>query len=43
MIRRSIRCCCGMVVAWAAWAQTQSAAQAPAPARRNAFSVRYVA
>ncbi len=43
MIRRAIRCCCGVMLTWGAWAQTQSAAQAPAPARRTIFSVRYVA
>ena len=43
MIRRAIRFSCGVVLAWAAWAQTQSGVQAPAPARRTVFSVRYVA
>ncbi len=43
MIRRAIRFSCGVVLVWAAWAQTQSGVQAPAPARRTAFSVRYVA
>src|SRR5664279_2694571 len=38
-----MRSCCLAAVAFAGWAQTQTGGQAPAPARRTAFSVRYVA
>ena len=43
MRRMLIGCCWAAAVAVAAWGQNQSPDQAPAPARRTVFSVRYVA